>query len=214
MIMKECITNYLIQKYDPEFIILHGSRATNNERPDSDWDLYVFTTNEDLSGGTEILQDQELDVSLQVLPIKISQEVLVNSFGSTLQNAEILFDKNGEGQEFLNAAKDLYRQSRNLSERDIENRKRRFNRVLARLRGSVNDNHIFFYHSASFYPSVIRYWFEFRNEWSMPIYTAVKEIKSKDDEYFDCLNTIIGSDNNEHILAAFESIYNQLFKTN
>ncbi len=214
MNLEENILQHLLEKYNPWFIFLHGSRAVHKNRQDSDWDIYVFTKDTTKTGSaTEVFEGYELDVSLQVFPFEITKETLVATFGPTLQTAEILFDKNGDGKDFLNKAQLLYAEGRKLSDREIEDRKRRFARVLLRLKGSIHDDYEFFYHMTSFYPSIIRWWFELRGEWSKPIYLAMREIMSRDEEYYNHLSAIVRYGDNHNKVVALEKIYKKLFST-
>ncbi len=41
--MEQKIVDYILQKYNPVGLVLHGSRATGHAVADSDWDFIIFT---------------------------------------------------------------------------------------------------------------------------------------------------------------------------
>ena len=52
--MEQKLTQYIIEKYSPLAVLLHGSRASGNERPHSDWDFAILV-NEDIKVEREIV---------------------------------------------------------------------------------------------------------------------------------------------------------------
>lgn len=210
MEITERITHYLQQKYHPEAIILHGSRARGENRENSDWDLYVFVNDKNIKGGPEAFENQQLDVHILITPIE--EDDFIDTFGSTLRQAIILLDTNGFAARLLADAAMLYGQGRQLSEGEIENRKRRFVRMLSRIEGAVQDDMLFFYHTGSFFEAVVRYWFEMRNEWSEPPYAAFPIIKQKDPAFFSLLEIMASRAPNADRAAAFHEAYRQLFQ--
>ena len=210
MDMQEKIVDHLIKKYNPEAIIFHGSRAREAEREDSDWDLYVFVSDKEVKGGTELFEGQQLDVALMHTPIE--EYDFVDTFGPTLRIAKILFDKTGIGERIMTEIKDIYGKDKKLTEQDILNRKRRFERMLSRIEGTIDNDLLFFYHTGSFFESVVRYWFEMRSEWPEPPYHALPIIKEKDSAYFELLSTIASDAPNTKRAEAYRRIYETLFE--
>ncbi len=209
MELTERITQHLQEKYHPEAIILHGSRARGENRENSDWDLYVFVSDKNVHGGPETFEDQQLDIC--ILEVLFKENNVIELFGPRLRYAVILHDTKGFAERLLADAATLYKQGRQLSDADVENRKRRFMRMLSRIEGSVQNDTLFFYHAGSFFEAVVRYWFEMRNEWSEPPYTAFPIIKEKDPAFFSLLEIIASRAPNADRAAAFREVYQRLF---
>lgn len=184
---RKLIRDHLIKKYDPEAIILHGSRAKGRGRFNSDWDLYVLVRNQ-TEGGTEDFEGESLDVDIVHLPI---EEVDCRSrFRETLQSSEILLDPNGTAKNIIAQMEQIYAEGRQLSLEEQENRINFITRVVKRLESYGGEPGIFFYHLGLFYEKAIRYWFELQGKWSLPIYEALPYIAEYDPEYSHWLEVL------------------------
>ncbi len=181
MSIEQKILEHLQQKYHPVAIILHGSRATQKNRENSDWDLYVFTKMT-IEGVAEQFEGQSLDVHVIYLPLDGYD--FIDLFGSTLVNAKILFDSNDFAKKLIVEARDIYVQGRMLTGMEFSNRKNYMFRLLQRLQGTTDKPLEFFYRLGSFYEIAVRYWFEIQGRWSQPIYEALPTIQREDNEYF------------------------------
>lgn len=209
MNMEKEITEYLVSKYEPEAIILHGSRARGANREDSDWDTYVFVNEKEKKSATEQFEGQQLDIAVIYLPIE--EYDFVDEVGPTLRRAKILYDKDGIAARIMNEIQRVYGEGKKLSEQDILNRRNRFQRMLSRIKGTIDNDELFFYHAGSFYPSVIRYWFELKERWPEPPYDGLPIIEKEDPEFYKLLKVIAGSTENKKRAEAFEEIYKKLF---
>ena len=209
MDMEREIAEYLKQKYDPEAIVLHGSRARGKAADLSDWDIDVFVSSPQ-EGGTEIFEGQALDVDVIVLPVHdavFAERGMVN-----LKDGKILFENNSAGTDMIRRAQELYAAGKKLSERDRENRRIKLWRMLRRLQANAGKNEVFFYHLAAFYPLAIRYWLELKGRWSEPIYVAEEIIQKEDPEYWEYVKVLSESEPNQNKVAAAEKIYLALFQ--
>ena len=186
---KQAIIDHLVEKYHPKSIILHGSRAKGKNRLNSDWDMYVLVDS-DIKGGSELYDGESLDVCLVHLPI--SKEDFVDTFGYTLNTAEILFDQDNVAQTLLDEAKEAYAFGRKLTEAERQNRRNFMHRTLQRLEGYVDRPEAFFLYLGFFYEIALRYWFELRGLWSLPIYEALPYIQEKDPQYYTQLQSLSG----------------------
>lgn len=202
------IIEYLKDKYNPVAIILHASRALSLNRDNSDWDLYVFVDSK-VEGGSEKFENQNLDINVIYLPLE--EYDFIDYFGTTLRGAKILFDTNDFAKNLITEAENVYGKGRNLSERDLLNRKNRGLRLLERIKGTVSQPELQFYHLGSYYEAVIRYWFELRNECQMPPYKALPYIHEQDLEFYEWLMIISGNQPPTEKSDAAEKIYSKLF---
>ena len=204
---EQWIIDYLCEKYHPEAIILHGSRARGMEREDSDWDVYL------LSGDKEISASERVDgvqIDLRILSAMINPEEVVQRFGPTFKDAKILYDTDGIGEQLIKDTQRLYDKGLQLTQREIENRKLRFERHLSRLRGATENIELFFFHT-EFFRNIVRYWFELHDRWPEPPYISLQTIKKEDPDFFARLHIIATSDNNKKRYDAFVYLYNKLF---
>ncbi len=184
MDIEQKILTHLQDKYNPEVVILHGSRAAQKNRENSDWDLYVFTKTT-IEGVSEEFAGQSLDVHVVYLPLDGYD--FIDLFGTTLVNAKILLDTDNFAKKLIEEAKEIYVQGRILTNAEFSNRKNYIFRLLQKLKGTVNKPLEFFYRLGSFYEIAVRYWFEVQGKWSQPIYEALPTIQSEDSEYFGWL---------------------------
>lgn len=80
------IIDYLIEKYRPKAIILHGSRLSDDAFPDTDYDLAIITDNPD-AVRPEYYNGCQLDAS-GVAP----QEAILKAGQTPIWPCEVLFD--------------------------------------------------------------------------------------------------------------------------
>lgn len=204
------ILQFLKEKYAPEIVILHGSRAAGKNRPDSDWDIFVFTSL-DIKGGTEQFMGEQLDVQTVYMPVKI--EEFVDNYGYVLHNAKILLDNEEEfGRKILEEAVQMYSLGKKLTETELTNRTNYMSRILSRMSGSTEKPELFLLYLGYFYEKSLQYWFELKGKFSKPVYAAIPEIQEADPEYYALLEVLFSghSTNAEKFLAA-EKINQILF---
>jgi predicted nucleotidyltransferase len=204
------ITDYLVKKYQPLAIILHGSRASGHNRPNSDWDIYLLV-DQKLDLEDEVYQEQQLDLCQIMLPIK--EEELIDTFGSTLHSAKILLDtKDKIARKLVEASQHFYAINREYSVNEIGNAKSYMRRVLLRLKDTQSNQELFFYHLGNFYQGVISYWFLARKKWSKPIYQALEIISKEDPEYFDLLTVVSSDAASQGKFSVCEELFKRCFK--
>ena len=112
---KDKIITYLKDKHDPEALILHGSRAAGQATENSDWDIFMFDTQE-LPNETGRKLGAELDIVSKQLPINTIKDV-EDQFGCQLKHAELLHDTGGVGKRILKLAEDLYNDGFNATQK-------------------------------------------------------------------------------------------------
>lgn len=64
----------LNQKYNPEGIILHGSRSSDNAKEHSDWDIFVLLHDVHTKISTYVLHGQHIDAYGLQLPVTMEDK--------------------------------------------------------------------------------------------------------------------------------------------
>lgn len=114
--MKEKILKHLIEKYNSDSIILHGSRARNMPREKSDWDFIIlFNQHTEHKSGREYFLNQNIEFNIVTLPVSD----ILEKFSTKLQKAVVLFEKNNSGSILLNEAIIIYNQGVDWSEEKL-----------------------------------------------------------------------------------------------
>lgn len=204
--MKNKIVEYLKQKYNAKIVILSGSRAGQNYTNTSDWDLFVFTEEDIDDWGPEKFDNQQLDIELIKLPIE--EDFYLKTFVGPVEEAKVLLDEVGMANEIIETTKNKWEEGPPvLTARQLQNRKLKCERFISRIE-KYDDEMVMFYFIGYFYDFSIRYWFEMRNIWPLPIYRAIPYIKEHDEEFYTHLQSLLAVDNS---LVAAKSIYSKLF---
>jgi hypothetical protein len=183
------ITEYLHKIYQPQAIILHGSRAIHKERPHSDWDIFLlFNEKPKLTSNREMIANE--DVEWVALTIPISDSEILDTCGVQLQYARVLFEENLSGTALLEQASAFYAKgfTPTLDER------RRFKQFLTHKLDGMEDDiqtpFLFLRHQYAFFERATNWWFELRGEYRKPFYIALPLIKESDSEYHRLLLTV------------------------
>ncbi len=207
--MEQKIAEYLKSKYNPLAVILHGSRATGKNRPNSDWDIVVLVDHEVLAV-QEMFDGEAIDVEAVKMPL--SDKQILDNFANHLNNARLLFDnKDRIGAQLIEKSRLLASMGRELSEDEYTSKKSFAYRLLGRLESFVENDGPFFYHLGNFYQRALRYWFELKKEWSMPVYEALPEIARRDSEYYKHLTVIYSNVSNKIKLESARWLRERLF---
>jgi predicted nucleotidyltransferase len=202
------IVTYLKDKYDPEALILHGSRAAGQATENSDWDIFMFDDQELLSESGRGF-GVELDVDAKKLPINTKKEV-ENEFGCQLKQAEVLLDTDGVGKGILELAEALYADGFNATQKEIDDKKNNLRRTYYRL--AERSKHIAHLYRLDFVAYSTRYWYQIlQNEWQDNFYFAFPRIKSEDPEYHENLMAVLESDGHPKRLASARWVHEKLF---
>lgn len=183
--MRDRIIRHLQDAYQPDAIILHGSRARGYEREFSDWDIVLlFSTATTLKSGRELFEHQNIEFSVHVLPVND----IFETFASKVQNALVLYEKDDAGTKLLNLAMNFYQKGVHWSSDKTEAHKLWFQGRLDGMRNYLDTPEIFYKYFGDLYDRVFNYWYWLKqNRHSQPIYVALKEIQQLDPEYYNLL---------------------------
>lgn len=208
--MQDKIINHISESYNPDAIILHGSRARQKERKHSDWDLILlFNQPTNIKSGREFFEGQNIEYSVHNLPI----DDIFDVFGTKLQKAIIIFEKNGEGSSLLNEAIIYYEQGVQWPQEKIDSHQLWVEGRIQGMVDSVESPLVFHKYFTDFYSRVYNYWYWLKQkQHSQPIYIATDEIAEKDPAFYKLLLSLF--ENNPALSARVDvcqKISNHLF---
>src|SRR3989344_2829024 len=103
MSKKEKIIEYLKEKYHPKAMLLHGSHATGNERPHSDWDIFLLFDKIPEQNRDRAMIGGE-DVEWKGFQLPIPSDQILKNFYVYLQSAKVLWEEGNVGSELLERA--------------------------------------------------------------------------------------------------------------
>ena len=210
MLTEQKLTEYLVEKYHPVAIILHGSRASGKNRLHSDWDL-VLLVNDDTPTEQAIIDGDAIDV--EAFKTDIDDQGILKEIGSTFHSAKMLFDTDNIGNKFVERAQRLASAGFQLKPDEHNSRKSFLYRLLNRLIDAGNEHPIeFAYHFGNFLMRAVNYSFQINGQWSKSIYEAVEDIEKNNPELFKELKLITSSISNSDKIESAKVIYRIIFK--
>lgn len=200
------LVNYLIEKYNPRGILIHGSRATGFAREHSDWDFAIFV-DKDVEGDREIIEGQNIEVRVLVLPFdgnKIGDRWLVAREG----NVKVVYDPEHILEDIIKKITAYYNEPIVNTEADIIGHKAWYRSQLDGMIDYQNEQEAFFRKLGELYLRTIKYWFNFKHSTYMPqVYLSLPRIQKEDPEHFKLLQILAGNySNTEKIEAAEKAI--------
>ena len=203
-IMEQEIVNYLKDKYNPEVILLAGSRAKGTEKDDSDWDLFLLNSS-NKKGGFFEFENEILDITIKDWPNEGS--FLTIPFGP-LWPVKILYNASGERlQNLLKVTEEAHKKGpMDLYKDSVLERFQKLNRWQKKLVKYSNEAMVEFFYAGVFYEFAIRAWFELQNKWPLSLSEAISIIKEKDNEFFIVLQSFITAGADKRISIAEEAL--------
>lgn len=202
--MQETLLNHIKGKYNPDAIILHGSRARNMAREHSDWDfILIYNSSSKHSNGRDFFEGQNIEFSVVTLPVLD----ILETFSYKLNKAIVLFERQNEGTSVLVKAQKIYAQGVYWSDEKIADHKLWFQGRINGMRDNVNQPEIFYKYFSDVYSRLFNYWYFLKKHaYSEPIYVAVHEIENKDPAYIYLISqfTSLGSSLDKKVELAEE----------
>lgn len=196
--MEEEIVTYLVEKYEPDLIILVGSQVVGDAVADSDWDVVLLKSGGDaISGGFYNVRGQVIDVTLKDWPKE--GDTLTSPFGP-LWPMKVLYERNeGNAQTLIALNKNEY-ENGPLHSKYKESCVKRFNKLQQweyKVNRYSDDVFVQFYYAGVFYEFAIRSWFEMRNRWPQSPPRALRFFKENDAVFLQLLSDFVSNDGKE-----------------
>lgn len=187
------ILAFLDSKYQPDIVLLGGSREQNREQVDSDWDLYLIG---DYSVVERFPQDfRGTDLDIAVYPRhSLVHDVLTIYFGP-LPRLRLLKDTpEADGAQIVQATQAAYEKGPTpLKPEERAGLGYMLTRLLAKAERRLHNPMAAQFVLAEFYREVIPAWFQIQNRWSLPIAQALAEIEIADSEFASLLEAWVGN---------------------
>ena len=175
------IVTHLKESFNPDAIILHGSRARGKERPYSDWDfILLYRQPATVKNGRLLFNGQNIEYSVFSLPVVD----IFRTFDTKLNKAKVISDTDDIGAELIAEATAYYNKGVHWNEEKRASHKLWLGGRLAGMRDNVGNPLLFQKYFSDFYGRIFNYWYWLvAHQHSEPIYVAVEEIQKRDVEY-------------------------------
>lgn len=189
--MQTEIINHIKEIFQPDAIILHGSRARGKERLHSDWDIILlYSKHLEVKNGREMFKGQNVEYSVYILPL----DDIFEEFGTKLQGAKVLYEKDKLGTNLLKQAADYYAQGVHWPPEKVAGHNLWLQGRINGMKDNVDNPIVFEKYFTDFYGRIFNYWYWLlKNKHSQPIYIATEEIATTDPEYYDLIAKLISS---------------------
>ncbi len=192
--MEQQLTNFLIQKYDPTGIILYGSRVTGNATPYSDWDIFVFT-DKTADGLEDYYQHSEWNgeaLEINIYPSKVADDFILDSAMHPVRDMKILFDRSGGLlEQIITRTQEAYAAGpKPLTFEQKQVYKKIITKFVRKIQSRPDDAGHVLFGVGQLYIYAVRYWFEMRSMWPLPIYEATRYITEHDKDYANLLDIL------------------------
>lgn len=206
--MEDKIIEHLKMEYEPEVILLAGSRMKGKETEKSDWDLFLLGPKKG-NGGFVKFEGERLDVTFKSWP---EENKSLNIPSGPLWPVKILLDKSDgrlskvlakTGEDFGKGPLTLYKNG-------VMERFEKLDSWRRKIEKYADSPMVEFFYAGIFYEFAIRAWFELQDKWSLAPTEALPIIQAGDKGFHDLLSSFVSSNSSER----FKSTKNILDKLN
>jgi len=135
-----------------------------------------------------MFEEQNVEYSVYILPV----DDIFEQFGTKLQEAKELYEKDDSGANLLKQATDYYAKGVHWSPEKVSGHKLWLQGRINGLKDNVDNPIMFEKYFTDFYGRIFNYWYWLpQNKHSQPIYTATEEIATIDPEYYEIIAKLI-----------------------
>ncbi|NHJ06291.1 MAG: nucleotidyltransferase domain-containing protein [Candidatus Heimdallarchaeota archaeon] len=216
------IKEYLATKYNAKVLIIVGSRAVGDFKPQSDWDIYMFTDVEDthnesfeefIAAYPEAVKEEDIDLywydmDVENYPAKLWRD---------LRNSKIILDtRDGFGQKLIQKALNLQKKGPEKWTKDFAfGRTIKARRYMKKFEDNLKERNyeeLFLRIAWHYSENIINWWFGIRQEFPLRPQQAFPYIKEEDPEFFSELEKIVSDETSYEVkIEAFGKIHKLLF---
>lgn len=187
MLTESDVLEFLEARYHPTAIILYGSRSRPDATATSDWDLLVVMPNIPATtpGKVEIVQGERLDCEF-CNDKEFADPEFMEQYFAPFITGKALKDTNGKAAAFLADVQERFSKGRNLTAKQIEDRKGTYTFFVTKLQGYVDHPVAFEIKQTEILSRMLRYWMEIKkNTWSKNPRAEMIEIKEQDPWFYE-----------------------------
>jgi hypothetical protein len=207
--MEEKIRDYLLSKYKPQALLIHGSRANGNHRPGSDWDFAAFVNKPTVQMREIIFETENIDMRIFHIPI-IDEEIKKYCFYFHDQNVKVIHDPKNITEDIIKKATLFFNSPRIPTPTEINSGKNRLRILIAGMEDYKDEQEAFFRKLCEFYQWSLTYWFwMIRNSYMQQVYKSLPIIKKEDPDYYNLLQIIAGNGTNDQKIEAAKLIHHR-----
>ncbi len=208
--MLEIIITYLRNEFEPDAIILHGSRARSKERAHSDWDFILIYSEgrEKPESGRILYEGQNIEFVVSSVPV-VS---IVDSFDVKLRGAKVVYEIDGIGTTLPDQVNKEYVLGLLWSDDKKAAHKLWIEGRIDGMRDCVGEPLVFYKYFADFYSRVFNYWYWIKKgEYSQPVYIALEDLEKEDPEYLALVDDLLKQESLKIKVEVCEKIKEHLF---
>lgn len=201
------IVEHLKAKFNPQGIILHGSRASGYAREHSDWDFIILIDYDfrqkqyrDRVGG------EEIEFVCYTLPI--DEKDIFPLFNVKLKHAKAVHDKNGDAQRIIDLAQKIYEKGvpeEEVTGERLASQKHYLMSTINGMKDSIDNPAMFMKKLGAFYPRIINTWYKVKKRmYPDNIYISIPFIEKEDPAFARELEVVYSLDTSakQKVIAA------------
>lgn len=199
--MEEKILQYILEQYDPQAILLVGSRYRGDYMPDSDWDFLVLGPSPNVGSRLVDWGGEVLDISVRAVPA--SDQILSTGFYPLVEST-VLFEKiEGLLDQVMQNTQQAYEQGPlGYEPQAVQRRWRGLHHRLHKITKYQDQPMVQDYYAGAFYELAWRLWFELQNRWSQKPSISGEEIRTEGPDFADVLNNFFTASGEQRTLVA------------
>lgn len=218
------IIEHFKNRYKAEVLIVVGSRAVGDYKPQSDWDIYMFTDadpypdesfQEAIDAYPETLKDEDIDLYWNTMDSSTYPQKLWRD----LRNSKVVLDTvDGYGEKLREKALELYKQGPDKWSRDYAfGRIMKARRYMKKMEAHLADKEyeeLFLRIAWHYSENIIEWWFGIRQEFPLRPQQAFPYIKEQDPEFYNEIKIIVSDETSyREKVDAFKKIHRLLLES-
>lgn len=211
MNQEQQLTEYILKKYSPTAILIHGSRASGYAREHSDWDFAIIV-DRDTEVERELIDGANLEIRVLQLPFD-EQKIGDKWMALRKENIKVVYDPKNITEDIIEKVTEYYNKPIEWSHADIFGHKAWYRSHIDGMIDYQNDHLAFYRKLSELYTRSIMYWFHYLHNTYMPqVYLSLPRIEKEDPEHYELLKILAGNGTNQEKVTAAEQIYLRIWK--
>lgn len=186
--VEEQLVHYILEKYKPRAIVLHGSRAAGYGTPTSDWDFHLFV-DERKDPVRGFVGSENVEFGQTQLPVDVAKAFDLFGLKFRRGNVRILYDPEGIAEPLIKACQTEIEKGFEFTPEDKESRKGFMEGMLSKMQRYEHEEFLRLQFVGEFLSRANNSWFPSKEKvYSLPPYQALPHMQEKDPEFISLLN--------------------------